>query len=75
MGRTYKENKHGNLCKIAKMHRVGENALHIFVEDRSSGYGRLEEFMVEGGFFEGMRFLVERYGSAWTRCDDRMFSY
>ncbi len=75
MGRTYKEKRHGYICKIARMNRVGEDSVHIFVEDRRSGYGRLAEYTVAGGFFEGMRFLVNRYGCAWTRCDDRQFSY
>lgn len=74
--RTYKENRHGR-GMVARMNLVAEGVTHVFVEHPWTPYEgkRLDDFNVEGGFFEAMRYLVREYGCAWTRCDDKLFGY
>ena len=74
--RTYKEVKHGR-GMVARMTQLGENVVHVFVEQPWTPYERkrLVEFHVQGGFFEAMKVLNLKYKCAWTRCDDHLFGY
>lgn len=71
--RTYREKKHGP-GMVARMNRVGEDVVHVFVEHRGP-WRELDDFNVEGGFFEAMKYLNRRYGCAWERCNDKLFTY
>lgn len=74
--RTYKEVKHGR-GMVARMTQLGENVIHVFVEHPWEPYEgkRLDEFHVQGGFFEAMKVLNLKYGRAFVRCDDKLFGY
>ena len=73
--RTYKSSD-GNRM-VARMNLVGENTTHVFVEHPYQRYvgKRLDDFDVEGGFFEAMRYICQEYGCSWVRCNDKMFGY
>jgi hypothetical protein len=72
--RTYRS---GSGRMVARMTPLGEGVTHVFVEHPYSRHAgkRLDDFAVEGGFFEAMRHICKEYGCAWTRCDDRLFGY
>lgn len=81
--RTYKQSGVHGRGMMAQMHPVfgDENGAitltHVFVEHPWKPYepNRLDDFYVNGGFFEAMRYIVREYGCCWERCDDRLFSF
>ena len=75
--RTYRQSGVHGRGMVARMNPVAENTVHVFVEHPWTPYEgrRLDDFCVEGGLFEAMRYIVRRYGCCWERCDDRLFSY
>lgn len=75
--RTYKENNGRRCGMVVRMNPIAEGVTHVFVEHnetRTRYMGPvIDDFIVEGGFFEAMRHICREYGRSFVRCDDKLF--